>query len=170
MKHLLLSLFLLSITPGYAQESSRDTAHENLMILAPFIGTWKAEVGENAFDVSNYAWILGGKAIRIMHSINDGDYGGEALLHWNTDKQAITFRYVTTASFYTEGTITPTANGFDAHEIVHGNMGGITKTRAGYTLKDGEINVWSQFLKDGEWTEKSQATYIKAADAEVRFK
>ena len=56
-----------------------------------------------------------------------------------------------------------------AHEIVHGNMDDITQTRAGYTTNDSEIHVWSQFLKDGEWTEKSQATYIKAPDAKVKF-
>ena len=170
MKHLFLSLLLLSITPVYAQEASQDTAHENLAVLAPFIGTWKADFVDGASDVSTYRWILGGKAVRIMHSINDGDYGGETLLHWNTDKQAITYRYVTTASFYTEGAITPTDHGFDAHEVVHGNMGGITETRAGYTMKEGEFQVWSQFLKNGEWTEKTQSTYRKAPDAEVRFK
>lgn len=112
---------------------------------------------------------MGGKALRIMHSINDGNYGGEALLHWNTDKEAITYRYVTTATFYTEGTITPTENGFDAHEIVFGNMGGITETRSSYSLEEGEMRVWSQFLKDGEWAEKTRLTYVKAEDAEVRF-
>lgn len=165
MKRLLLALYFLTTIPAHAE----DTPHEKLMVLAPFIGIWKAEVGTDTYDVSHYDWILGGKAIRIMHSINDGDYGGEALLHWNTDKEAITYRYVTTSTFYTDGTITLTENGFDAHETVHGNMGGITETRAGYTMKDGEIQVWSQFLKDGEWTEKAQATYIKAPDAEVKF-
>jgi hypothetical protein len=165
MKRLILMLCLLSIIPAYAQ----DTPDEKLMVFAPFIGTWKAEFADGTHDVSNYEWILGGKALRIMHSISDGDYGGEALVHWNTEKEVIIYRYVTTASFYTEGKITPTENGFDAHEIVHGNMGGITKTRSGYTLKEGEIHVWSQFLKDGEWAEKTQTTYIKAPDATVRF-
>ena len=161
----LMVLCLLSIIPSYAQ----DKAHEKLMIFAPYIGTWKAEFADGTHDVSQHEWILGGKAIRIMHSINDGDYGGEALVQWNAKKQAITYQYVTTATFYTEGKITPTENGFDAHEIVHGNMDDITETRAGYTMRDGEIHVWSQFLKDGEWTEKSQATYIKTPDAKVRF-
>jgi len=162
---LLMVLCLVSITPSYAQV----TAQEKLMIFAPFIGTWKAEFADGKHDVSQYEWILGGKAIRIMHSINDGDYGGEALVQWNIKKQAITYQYVTTATFYTEGTITPTENGFDAREVVHGNMGGIAETRAGYTMKDGELHVWSQFLKDGEWTEKSPATYTKAPEAKVRF-
>lgn len=53
--------------------------------------------------------------------------------------------------------------------LVFGNTGGISETRAGYELKDGEIHTWSQFLKNGEWTEKANSTYIKAADVEVRF-
>ena len=36
-------------------------------------------------------------------------------------------------------------------------------------MKDGEIHVWSQLLKNGECTEKETAIYAKAADAEVRF-
>lgn len=117
MKHLLLILLLLSVIPANAQ----DTTNEKLLALAPFIGTWKAEVAENNYDVSHYDWILGGKALRIMHSVNDG------------------------------------------------NMGGITETRSGYEMKDSEVHVWSQFLKNGEWTEKANSTYTKAADAEVRF-
>jgi len=165
MKHLILVLCLLAIAPVFAG----DTPHEKLTVLSPFIGTWKAEFADGTHDVSNYQWIMGGKALRIIHSTNDGDYGGEALVHWNTDKEAITYRYVTTATFYTEGTITPTENGFDAHEIVHGNMGGITETRAGFAMKDGKFHVWSQFLKDGEWTEKTRLTYVRTEDAEVRF-
>lgn len=161
----ILMLCLFSITHVYSQ----DIPDERLTVFTPFIGTWKAEFADGTQDVSNYEWILGGKALRIMHSINGGDYGGEALVHWNTGKEAITYRYVTTSTFYTEGTITPTENGFDAHEIVYGNMGGITETRSGYTMKEGEFHVWSQFLKDGEWAEKMEATYVKAADAEVRF-
>ena len=148
----------------------QDTRDEKLAVFSPFIGTWKAEFTDGTHDVSNYEWILGGKALRIMHSIDEGAYGGEALIHWNIDKEAITYRYVTTSTFYTDGTITPTEYGFDAHEIVHGNMGGISETRAGYTMKDGEIHVWSQFFKDGEWAEKTTATYVKAPGVEVRFK
>lgn len=166
MNHLLLLLLsLLLAAPVYA----RDVANEKLQYLAPFIGTWKAEVAENTYDVSHYDWVLGGKALRIMHSINDGAYGGEAILHWDEEKQAIIFHYVTTSTFYTEGTISPTETGFDAHEIVHGNMDGIVETRSGYEMKDGEIHVWSQLLKNGEWTEKETAIYSKAPDAEVRF-
>lgn len=165
MKHFVLTLCLLTIIPAHAQQ----VPHEKLAVFTPFIGTWKSEFSEDTHDVSNYAWILGGKALRIMHSINDGDYGGEALVHWNTETEAITYRYVTTATFHTEGTITPTENGFEAHEIVHGNMGGITKTRAGYTFEEGKVHVWSQLFKDGEWAEKSQATYVKAPDASVNF-
>ena len=165
MKRVLLTLLLVFIIPAHAE----DTNNEKLTVFTPFIGTWKAEFADGTHDVSHIDWILGGKAIRIMHSINEGDYGGEALVHWNTDKQVISYRYVTTASFYTEGKIMPNEDGFDAHETVFGNMGGITETRAGYTINGDEFHVWSQFLKNGEWTEKTQATYTRAPDAEVKF-
>ena len=65
MKHILSILLLLLTAPVYAGE----TANEHLLVLAPFIGTWKAEVAENTYDVSHYDWILGGKALRIMQII-----------------------------------------------------------------------------------------------------
>ena len=69
----------------------------------------------------------------------------------------------------TYGMTSPIENGFEAYEIVHGNMGGITETRAGYAMQDGENHFWSQLLREGEWTEKELAVYVRAADAEVRF-
>ena len=156
MKYFLTLLCLLLFTPAYAQ----DTPHEKLMILDPFIGTWKAEVGKDTFDVSRYEWVLGGKAVRITHSINDGDYGGEALLHWNTDKAAITYRYVTTASFYTEGTITPTDNGFDAHEMVYGNAGAASAENAMLSFP---IPAGTQFLSaTGGGMAPSQSLGVRA--------
>lgn len=40
-----------------------------------------------------------------MHTMNQGEYGGETLFFWDKSLQSLTFFYFTTAGFYTDGTM-----------------------------------------------------------------
>lgn len=163
---LLLSLTVL--LPVYAD------ADEHLKPLAPFVGkTWKTSSGtpdssDYFTDVARWEWAMNGRAIRILHSVNDGSYGGESLIHFDPEANQIIYRYVTTAGFYTDGVISLTKNGFTAAETVTG-MPGTTGTRAGYALKDGRMEVWSQFINDTTDGPINRAIYIEAPDAKVVF-
>lgn len=145
---------------------------KELAALASFTGkTWKSVSGsvdgsENFTDVSKWEWAMHGRAVRITHSICDGSYGGESLIHWDAQQQKIIFRYVTTAGFYTDGEITPVENGIEVHEFVRGALGGPTETRSAYIMKDGEMHGWAQIKADGEWGETSTFRYVQAPNAE----
>src|SRR5262245_58939948 len=82
-----------------------------LAALAPLVGkTWRGVFPESkpdkpVVDVSRFEVALNGQAVRNLHSINDGEYGGETLIVWDQEKKAIVFYYFTTAGFYTTGTI-----------------------------------------------------------------
>src|SRR6187401_2087948 len=59
--------------------------------------TWKQVSGpkpgstnQPAIDVARWERALNGKAVRILHSINDGVYGGESIIMWDDAKQAVT--------------------------------------------------------------------------------
>src|SRR5262245_36975858 len=71
--------------------------------LRPLLGkTFKGEFKESTpekprFDVARWERALNGKAIRVLHSVNDGVYGGESIVRWDETKQAVTFHYFTTA-------------------------------------------------------------------------
>ena len=61
----------------------------NLEPLRPFLGkTWKGEFKNSTpdkpvVDVMQWERALNGKAVRVLHSINDGEYGGESFIVWD---------------------------------------------------------------------------------------
>ncbi|WP_262689954.1 hypothetical protein [Kordiimonas aestuarii] len=166
MRTLFIVLLVLSGFSAVAGEPIKELA-----ALSPFAGkTWRTASGsvdgsENATDISKWEWAMHGRAVRITHSVNGGSYAGESLIHWDGQQEKIIFRYVTTASFYTDGIITPVEGGIEVHEFVRGAKSGPTETRSAYMLKDGEMHGWAQLKTDGEWGEISEFRYEEAPDA-----
>ena len=90
-------------------------AREDAMLIppladfAPFVGrTWTGEFADSTpenpkIDIMQIERALNGRALRILHSINHGDYGGESILYWDTQKEQIVYYYFTTAGFMTQG-------------------------------------------------------------------
>ena len=62
---------------------------ERLAPLRPLVGkTWRGTFPESTpdkpiVDVSRFEVALNGQAVRNLHSINDGEYGGESLIVWD---------------------------------------------------------------------------------------
>ena len=140
--------------------------------------TWKqvseakpGSTNKPAIDVARWERALNGKAVRILHSINDGVYGGESIIMWDDAKQAVTYHYYTTATFTTKGTMTFKGGKIITHEIVSGNAGGITEVRGEFEIRsDGTYHVKAEHLKDGKWSPGREATYREDATAKVAFK
>jgi len=65
--------------------------------------------------VGQWERALNGRAIRIMHSLNDGAYGGEVIVRWDEQKQAVCYHYFTTDTFWTEGTMTFSGGKITSH-------------------------------------------------------
>ena len=122
-------------------------------------------------DVVRWERALNGKAVRILHSVNDGVYGGEAIVRWDAEKQAVTYYYSTTADFTTKGTMTFKDGKISTHEVVSGNAGGITEVRGEFEMRpDGTYRAKSEHLKDGTWSAGREATYRADTAAKVVFK
>jgi hypothetical protein len=145
--------------------------------LRPLLGkTFKGEFKDSTpekpkFDVARWERALNGKAIRILHSVNDGVYGGESIVRWDEAKQAVTYHYFTTADFTTQGTMTFKEGKIKTHEIINGNAGGIAEVRADFELRrDGTYHVKTEHLKDGAWSPGRETTYREDATARVVFK
>jgi len=169
--NLALALTLAAAAPLYAEMNPRFEA------LRPLLGkTWKgvfpgSTEAKPVVDVSRFELILNGQAIRNLHSINGGDYGGESLIVWDKAKDSLVYYYFTTAGFYTSGTMKAEAGGLVAHETVTGDADGITEVKStSRVLPDGRLHVVSQYLKKGQWVEGRDVHYSEDKEAVVRFK
>jgi hypothetical protein len=92
--------------------------------LKPFLDkTWRGAFPESkpekpVVDVSRFEAALNGQAVRNLHSINDGEYGGETMIVWDQEKQGLVYYYFTTAGFYTAGTMRAEDGALVSHEVV----------------------------------------------------
>jgi hypothetical protein len=171
---ILLLVLGLSVDGLAAEKASLD---ERLEPLRPFLGkTWKGHFKDSTpekpqVDVARWERALNGKAVRILHSVNDGVYGGESIIVWDDKKKGLVFYYFNTAGFYTTGTIAFSEGRYTSHEIVTGSAEGVTEVKATCELSaDGTMHSKSEYLKDGKWVPGHEVTYKEDPKAEVVFK
>jgi hypothetical protein len=145
--------------------------------LRPLVGkTWRGVFPESKpekpmVDVSRFEVALNGQAVRNLHSINDGAYGGETLIVWDKEKQALVYYYFTTGGFYTTGTMREENGALVSHEIVKGDAGGVSEVKAVFRLlPDGRLHAKTQYLKQGKWVDARDMHYVEAPSATVKFK
>jgi hypothetical protein len=160
-------------TPMYAAEP----LDEHLEPLRPFLGkTWRGTFADATpehpvVDISHWERALGGAAVRMVHSINDGQYGGETIVFWDRERQSLAYYYFTTAGFYTHGTMKVEGTRWTSHETVTGSQQGITEVAAvSEVLPDGRLHVTSRYFKNGAWVAGHEVTYVEDPSAEVVFK
>jgi len=174
---ILLLLAVALVGTGSARGAAADELIDQLSPLKPFIGkTWRGELKGSApdkpmIDVSHWERALNGRAVRVLHSVNNGEYGGESIITWDPNKKSLVYFYFTTAGFYTTGVMTIDGNKFISHEIVTGNRQGITEVKSiSEILPDGRLSVGAQYSQGGKWVEGHQVIYVEAPGAEVIFK
>lgn len=166
----LIALLVLAATAATVRAQALASPH--LEWFKPLAGkTWKATLPNGGVDVHRFDLILNGQVLRSMHSVNDGAYGGEALVYWDAERQTLASHYVTTAGFFTTATIRIEDGAMLSHEIVHGGGAGGVKEVKGESriLPDGRLVVKTQQLRDGQWAPGVERTYVEDPGAEVRF-
>jgi hypothetical protein len=176
IRALLPAAFVLTAGVAFAFAGD-DKLAEPLKPFAPLLGkTWKGEFKNSTpekpmFDVSRWERALNGQAIRVLHSVNDGAYGGETLIVWDAKKKTLAYWYFTTAGFRTEGTMKHEDGQFIAHEIIAGAAGGVTEVKStSKILPDGRLQVRAEYLKEGKWDLGREVLYRVAPEAKVIFK
>jgi hypothetical protein len=177
---LFLGGLLVSVSAAQAPNSTPSGAGElvpELKFFESFIGkTFRGEFANSTpekpmFDVSRWERAMNGRAIRILHSVNDGEYGGETIVMWDPAAKQIRSWYFTTAGFHTEGTFTIDGNRLVSVEKVTGNENGITEVKATSELTPaGVLSVKSEYFAKGNWVPGHTITYKEAPDATVVFK
>jgi hypothetical protein len=160
-----------------SEDPKTGALDEPLEPLRPFLSkTWRGELkdskpGQAAIDGARWESALNGKVVRVLHSINDGAYGGESLIHGDKERSQLRYHYFSTAGFYNVGVMTITNRTITAVEQVFGTNHGVTEVRSTYQLHpDGTLLNRSQYLKNGEPAGSREVLYKEAPKADVRFK
>lgn len=152
---------------------------EQLEPLRPFLGkTYRGVFASSTpdrpvTDVQVWERALNGMAVRLLHSVNEGAYGGETIFMWDEAKQAIGYHYFTTLGFVTVGTISFGDGTWTSREVVQGGNSAtnITEVESTGTLRsDGSLEIRGRVLEDGAWRENDAILYEEAPEATVRFR
>ena len=160
---------------AWAGEAQEKLSKE-LAPFAPYVGkTWKGEFASSTkekpiHDVSRWERALNGRGIRVVHSVNDGQYGGESMIIWDAKKKSLVYWYFTTAGFYTQGTMKHEDGKWIGHETVTGQSNVSEVKSTSQILPDGRLHTKAQYLKDGKWVEGREVFYKEAPEAKVIFK
>lgn len=171
-QYLMAAMTVAQLTIQAAEPASEDP----LALLKPYLGIWKGHFKNSTpekpvIDIAHWERALNGKAVRILHSINDGVYGGETLILWDKEKRGLVYEYFTTAGFRTSGTAQVEEGRLICHERVSGNADGITEVKATVRLKpEGTLTTTSEYFKNGSWVPGHEVKYQKAPEAKVIFK
>jgi len=157
--------------PASAEMNPKLAAFKAL-VGKTFRGTFPGSTPEKPIvDVQRFELALNGQAVRTLHSINDGDYGGETLIVWDEEKKGLVSYYFTTAGFYTVGDVRAEGDVLLFHDLVRNDADGVTEVRtSGRVLPDGRLHVKSEYLKKGEWVPGREMDYVEDPSAVVRFK
>jgi hypothetical protein len=129
----LLCSFWAGLSLLAADKPSLDSHIEPLRPLLD--KTWKGAFKDSkpdkpTVDVMRWERALNGNAVRVLHSINNGSYGGETIIRWDEKQQAVTYHYFTTAGFTTAGTMFSRMAKWSPTGMVTGSANGVTEVRA----------------------------------------
>lgn len=171
----LLFASLAGATRLFAADTPALDSH--LEALRPWLEkTWRGEFKNSTpdkpvIDVARWERALNGKAVRILHSINNGAYGGESIVTWDIKRESLVYHYFTTAGFMTTGTMSFKDGKCLTHEVVSGSSGGVEEVRGTTEMRsDGTFIVKTEHLKNGEWTPGRETVYREDPAAKVIFK
>lgn len=171
-------LLTLSMIPTSAlSEENAEALNSHLAVFKPLLGKtlrgpFANSTTENpVFDVCKWERAMNGQAVRTLHSVNEGEYGGETVIMWDPKREKIAFWYFTTAGFFTQGSFEIEGSTWTSIEDVTGDANGVSKVKSVTEIKEnGELHVKSEYFVNDKWVPGHEVNYKVAPDAEVKFK
>ena len=175
----ILNIILLAaiLVYGISFGEENKTLSSHLKPFDTYIGkTFKGKFPTSTsshpmLDVLHWERALNGNAVRIVHSVNNGEYGGETIIMWDPKAGRLSSWYFTTGGNYTQSTIDIEKDSLIFIEDVSGNNNGITKVKTIIqTLYGGKLQSRSKFLMNDVWVNGHEVIYQEEPNAQVIFK
>ena len=144
--------------------------------MKPFIGnTYKGNfinsTKENPMvDILSFERALNGNAVKVIHSVNNGEFGGETMVMWNPEKGSLQSWYFTSAGYLTIQNVQIKKDTFISIENVERNQNGITKVKTIIEVLHGnQITKRTKYLMNNLWKDGSETIYNKVQDDKPVF-
>ena len=145
--------------------------------LRPLLGKTYRGVFKNSspehpiVDIQSWERALNGKAVRLLHSVNEGAYGGETIFRWDDQRQKVTYHYFTTDGFMTVGTVDFQDGKIISHEVVVGSASGVKEVRGISEIIPPDLfKVTTEYLKADTWQVGREVIYHYDYNFRVVFK
>jgi hypothetical protein len=107
----------------------------------------------------------------MVHSVNDGEYGGETLIMWDDEKGSLMSWYFTTAGSLTISQAVIKGEQFISIEDVGANQNGITKVKTIIQLLHGQrLQKKTKYLMNNIWVDGNDMIYDEVKDKRPMFK
>jgi hypothetical protein len=159
------ALALLAVAPAAGAAEAAPDPLQPLAFLAGhcFKGTipGRGDVDEHCFQ-----WVLGGKALRDVHTVRGAshpDYVGETTYYWDSAARRIEYLYVETAGGIMRGTVQPGERSLVFPETRYVADGQATTLRVRWSmLPDQGYEAWSEVQGKEGW-----ATFFRVTMARI---
>ena len=149
-----------------AQDGDNPTLSEHLLPFKPYLGkTYEGDFINSTKehpmrDVLTWQRSLNGNGIKMIHSVNHGEYGGETMIMWDPVTKGLRSWYFTTAGSLTISTVEIKGEQFISIEDVAGNQNGITKVKTVIQLLYGEkLEKKTKYLMNNMWVDGNEMIY-----------
>ena len=174
MKRFLYILLPILLVSG--QTKSKTFLSDHLTGLKPFIGnTYKGNfinstIENPMIDVLSFERALNGNAVKVIHSVNNGEFGGETMVMWNPEEGGLQSWYFTSAGSLTIQNVQIKKDTFISIENVERNKNGITKVKTIIEVLHGnQIKKRTKYLMNNLWKDGSETIYNKVHDHKPVF-
>lgn len=164
--------FLVTSAPATVAEEVLPL-HPKLERLRPFLGvTWRGDLRDpgtknRRIDVVRYDRTLNGEVVRMLHSMNNGDLGGEMVIRFSDEKDAVEYHYFTSAGFYVQGIMTFRGGRMIAEDQ---DAEGRPVLRTERWRKGDALVSVTRMYREGEWTRGTEQIYEPAPDEKIRYR
>ena len=170
--NILTIFFLIIFQDIHGKDLSKHLLGFEIFLGKKFQGEFYNSTKENPLmDIIYFERILNGEAIRITHSVNHGEYGGEYIIAWNSDKGKIESYYFSTGGEIRVSSIDITNNEISIKEDFSKNKNGIQKVKKIFRLDaEGSLENNVNYMINNMWVKSHEMIYSRNDSAKIIFR